>query len=143
MSDQQPQPVFTGGCLCGAIRYRAEGPPKRVTNCHCSMCRRASGGVFLTGAAFETDKLTYTQGAPKSYAASDLLERTFCADCGTSLGYRYRDGEAAGVWTSTLDDPEALPPVRHIWTSSQLSWLHLDDNLPRFPEGAARPGGNG
>ncbi len=131
--------VFTGGCLCGAIRYRAEGPPKRVTICHCSMCRRASGGAFLTGAAFDPAKLVYTKGAPKSYASSAQLTRTFCPECGTPLGYWYADGEAAGVWTGTLDDPEALPPMRHIWTSSQLSWLHLEDDLPRFAQGAARP----
>ncbi len=131
--------VFTGGCLCGAIRYRAEGPPKRVTICHCSICRRASGGAFLSGAAFEPEQLVYTKGAPKSYASSDQLTRTFCPECGTPLGYRYADGEAAGVWTGTLDDPEALKPTRHIWTSSQLSWLHLEDDLPRFAQGAARP----
>ena len=131
--------VFTGGCLCGAIRYRAEGPPKRVTICHCSTCRRAGGGAFLTAAAFDPAKLVYTKGEPKGYASSAQLTRTFCPECGTPLGYRYTDGEAAGVWTGTLDDPEALKPMRHIWTSSQLSWLHLEDDLPRFAQGAARP----
>ena len=85
---------LTGGCLCGAIRYRAEGPPKRVSNCHCSMCRRANGAAFATAAAFDPAKLTFTKGAPTAYASSAKLERLFCPACGSSVGFRYRDREA-------------------------------------------------
>ena len=43
---------WTGGCLCGAVRYRATVDPIRVVNCHCGMCRRASGAAFLTHVHF-------------------------------------------------------------------------------------------
>ncbi len=131
---------FTGGCLCGAIRYRAEGPPKRVSNCHCSMCRRANGAAFATAAAFDPAKLTFTKGAPTAYASSAKLERLFCPECGSSVGFRYRDREVAGIWVATLDDPDALPPLRHIWTRDKLAWVRIDDGLPTFAEGAPRPG---
>ena len=39
---------WTGGCLCGAVRYRASADPLRVVSCHCGMCRRTSGAAFLT-----------------------------------------------------------------------------------------------
>ena len=131
---------LTGGCLCGAIRYRVEGSPKRVSNCYCGMCQRANGAAFATGAAFEPDKLMITKGEPKAYASSEEFTRLFCPDCGSPIGYRYTDGEAAGIWVPTLDEPEALPPIRHIWTSSKLSWVHTDDGLPTFAEGVPRPG---
>lgn len=136
---QEGAMVFTGGCLCGAVRYRAEGPPKRVSNCYCSMCRRANGAAFATGAAFDPGKLTFTKGTPKSYSSSAKLVRLFCPDCGSSVGYRFTDGEAAGIWVATLDDPDALPPIRHIWTRNKLAWVRIDDGLPTFAEGAPRP----
>lgn len=132
--------VYQGGCLCGRVRYEVEGPPKRVSHCHCTTCRRANAAAFATGAAFDPAKFRFTKGEPKIYASSDVAERSFCPDCGSQLVFRYRDGEAISVWLATFDDPEALAPMRHIWTSSRLGWIHLDDGLPTFPkEGATRP----
>jgi hypothetical protein len=38
----------TGSCLCGSVHFEAYGPPRRVTHCHCTMCRRATGAVAGT-----------------------------------------------------------------------------------------------
>ena len=50
---------WTGGCLCGAVRYRATVGPIRAVNCHCGMCRRASGAAFLTHVHFPIGAFTW------------------------------------------------------------------------------------
>ena len=47
--------AIEGGCLCGAVRYRAFWPAYGITHCHCQTCRRASGAPFVTWAGFDTD----------------------------------------------------------------------------------------
>ena len=35
--------TLAGGCMCGAVRYEADGAPFHATLCHCVDCRRAGG----------------------------------------------------------------------------------------------------
>ncbi len=46
--------TVTGGCLCGEVRYRAQGEPLWVVHCHCRWCQRVSGAAFLTCISFRT-----------------------------------------------------------------------------------------
>ena len=88
----------TGGCLCGAVRYEADEPPHHVEYCHCRMCQKHSGSAFGVSAAFRADSFRITRGAPKFYKSSDISERGFCADCGSSLIDRYFDPDDPYVW---------------------------------------------
>jgi hypothetical protein len=122
-----------GGCLCGTIRYRAAAPPIRTVHCHCSLCRRASGAPFLTWVAFPAEAFAFTKGTPAVYHATDKAERTFCPACGTQLTFRHVESRhMVDVTVGSLDDPDAVAPGDHIWTSAQVAWLHMDDGLPRY-----------
>ena len=123
-----------GGCLCGAVRYRASGKAYGITHCHCRSCRRASGAPFVTWAGFDTDNFTFTRGQPASYASSGNVLRTFCNRCGTALTYRRLDlPDSIDVTLGSMDVPEALQPEDHTWTESRLSWVALCDQLPTYP----------
>jgi hypothetical protein len=76
---------WAGGCLCGAVRYRASAHPRRVVSCHCGMCRRASGAAFLTFVHFPADAFAWTSAEPTRYRSSAAAERGFCALCGSTL----------------------------------------------------------
>jgi hypothetical protein len=122
-----------GGCLCGAVRYRAYGEAYGITHCHCRTCRHASGAPFVTWAGFDTDKFTFIQGKPASYASSANVVRTFCGGCGTALTYQRDDLPGSiDVTLGSMDDPEAVRPQDHTWTESQLSWISLGDELPKY-----------
>jgi hypothetical protein len=122
-----------GGCLCGAIRYRAQGKAYGITHCHCKTCRRASGAPFVTWAGFDTGKFVFTQGHPASYASSSNVIRTFCNRCGTPLTYQRLDlFGSIDVTLGSMDDPEAVRPEDHTWTESQLSWIAICDQLPTY-----------
>ena len=123
---------MTGGCLCGGVRYRIDGPIRGETaHCHCTMCRRASGGLVVTWFTVKDGDYAVVRGTPKTFRSSDHGERTFCPDCGAQL--TFRTDQAPGyvdVTLATLDDPENHPATLHIWTASRLPWLHLDEHLP-------------
>ena len=125
----------TGRCLCGAVRYVARGTPKSVSNCHCSLCRRASGGPFVTFARYAKEQVEFTHGAPAWYRSSDSAERGFCTACGGSLAYREAK-RSDSIWLTVgmMDDPRDLKPQYHIFTDSMLPWLRIDDDLPRHGE---------
>lgn len=123
-----------GGCLCGAIRYRASGKASNITHCHCHTCRRASGAPFVTWAGFDVDQFVFTQGQPTAYASSRNVVRTFCNQCGSSLTYQRLDlPTSLDVTLGSLDEPEALNPEDHTWTEHQLSWIALANSLPKYP----------
>ena len=128
--------AWTGGCLCGAVRYRVTGPALRGTICHCGICRRAGGAPFLTWAIFASAQHAWTRGTPASFQASAAAIRTFCRACGGPLSFQFAgtvSDQILGVTIGTLDRPDGFPPTRHNWTSSQLPWISLFDGLPRNP----------
>ena len=80
-----------GGCLCGAIRYRIDGPFTWVGHCHCSLCRRASAAPVVTWCTVAAKDFTVTTGAPKAYRATAVATRQFCPQCGTQISFQHDD----------------------------------------------------
>ena len=129
---------WTGGCLCGAVRYRATADPIRAVNCHCGMCRRLSGAAFPTHVHFAVAAFTWTTGKPTRYRTSPAAERGFCHRCGSTLSMHETVlDDRVQVTLGSLDRPENARPDDHVWTESQLGWLHMDDDLPRFPRSSS------
>lgn len=131
------EPFHDGGCLCGAVRYRAVGGPLWVAHCHCESCRKGSGAAMLTWVGLLQDQFTWTAGAPVRFESSPGVRRAFCAACGTPLTYEaVRIADEVHVTAGTLDDPASAPPTLHVWWEERLSWLHADDGLPKFAKRA-------
>ncbi len=124
---------WTGGCLCGAVQFRAAEDPMRAVNCHCGTCRRVSGAAFMTFVHFPKEDFTWTRGEPTRYRSSHEAERGFCPRCGSTLTMHETVLEdRVQVALGSLDRPADVRPDDHIWTESQLSWLTVVDDLPRF-----------
>lgn len=124
---------LAGGCLCGALRYRAAGAPLTALICHCATCRRAAGAQAVGWLTLPAAAFAWTKGAPAAYSSSPGVTRTHCAACGTSLTWQGVAGEI-DVTLASLDDPEAAPPACETWLSHRLSWAPVTD-LPGFAEG--------
>ncbi|HEY3947963.1 GFA family protein [Phenylobacterium sp.] len=82
---------ISGGCQCGAVRFRVEGKVGAASICHCRMCQKATGGLFGSYASVRPDELTWTRGARQRFQSSNKVWRGFCADCGSPLTYEYGD----------------------------------------------------
>ncbi|WP_422422596.1 GFA family protein [Pseudomonas sp. GZD-222] len=127
--------TYEGGCHCGALRYRVRGPLADVAHCHCSVCRRVSGGLLVTWATLSCADFQWLSGSPQCYDSSPSCVRYFCSRCGAHVALTTDlSPETIDITITTLDQPEVARPARHIWTSSRLPWLHLDEQLPGEPE---------
>ena len=126
----------TGSCLCGAVRFESSVRPRRVTHCHCRMCRRAIGTAVATFATFESSKVNWL-GDPARYDSSEQAWRGFCTTCGSSVCFGYKPRpERIYITVGILDDPDAYPAGFHDYRSSRIEWLHVDEHLPDAPRGA-------
>lgn len=130
-----------GSCLCGGIRYQVDsdgfGP---VINCHCSMCRKATGAAFRTRAAVRASAFRWAAGQDlvSRYESSPGETRTFCRTCGSTLATFFRDRpDEIGLPLGTLDDDPGVRPSAHVYVDSKAPWFSIADSLPRFPEGMA------
>ena len=136
MADQQVRRSLEGGCLCGAIRYRIDGPPRRATHCHCLPCRGSSGAVFVTWVECQASDFTLLSGSPCRYESRPQVTRQICGRCGTQLTYqRAYEPEEIDVTACSLDNPEAVLPADHLWCDRTLPWVKIADGLPRHKLG--------
>ncbi len=102
----------SGSCLCGAITYKITDAADTCGICHCDMCRKWSGGVYI-GYQAAADQVSFTgQENVTTYVSSDWAERGFCKTCGSSLFYRVTaPGPHHGQYHfgfGTLDDPAGV-----------------------------------
>ena len=128
--------TIEGGCLCGGVRYRIQGEPLISGTCQCRSCRKASAAAIVPWIHLNSANFSFTADQPVDFNSSPSVTRTFCGRCGTPLTYwKTSYARTIDVTTCSLDDPEAFPPVGHVWASHKLSWVKLADGLPCFEEG--------
>lgn len=121
---------IAGGCQCGAVRYRVEGPLGRAGICHCRMCQKAFGSWGAPLVSVPVAHLSWTRGRPAAFRSSDIVDRGFCPACGTPL-YMKEDGDPNyEIAIGSLDDPELAPPTSQVGLESRLSWFATLHALP-------------
>lgn len=131
----------SGGCQCGAVRYEFSEAPEHANYCHCRMCQRATGGPFAAFATVKRSTFTWTQGEPTYFASSDVARRGFCGKCGTPLTFEYNKSPHISFTIGSFDEPDAIAPTAHLGCEDQVSWLHINDDLPKdtTPFGSGTP----
>jgi hypothetical protein len=114
---------LSGGCQCGAVRYRLTGPLIEPALCHCRMCQKATGNLFMAMVGSLNENFVVTRGAPAWFHSSDAFRRGFCNACGTQLFYQKIGGRGLGVAIGSLDNPAAVKPVAANGVQSRMPWL--------------------
>ena len=120
-----------GGCLCGAVRFVAEGPPLWVAHCHCHSCRRHAGAAVTTYVGYGNDRVTW-QGNRAVYESSPGARRGFCPTCGSTLTYAGdRFPDEIHIHVSAFDEPDRFPAQVHVNFAEKVSWFDVRDDLNR------------
>ncbi|MBV8805421.1 MAG: GFA family protein [Sinobacteraceae bacterium] len=122
-----------GSCFCGAIIAEIQGDPFWICYDHDSDCRRAIGSPVVVWVGYRPEQFHITQGKPKSFSRTRGVTRTFCPDCGTSIGYEDR-GTPNELYIALgfLHHPERFPPQAHAYWCEKLPWISFADKLPRI-----------
>lgn len=129
-----------GGCACGSLRYRAEGEPIFVNNCHCRLCQRQTGGTSVVNAFYESDRVEVLQGELTEHVVKSGSggDHTICRckDCGVAVfSYYPRVGRlGAGIRVGSFDDPTVFTPTAVVFAAYKMPWVTLPEGVPAFDE---------
>ncbi|MGR3713062.1 MAG: GFA family protein [Shimia sp.] len=121
--------MMKGSCLCGDITFETSATPQGVSMCHCSQCRKQSGGIWSSAYVAESD-LTIT-GDVTWYAASDQATRGSCARCGSFLFWKAHDEDTISFALGAVDGPTGVTLEKHIFVASKGDYYQIADGLPQ------------
>jgi hypothetical protein len=128
----------TGGCQCGAVRFRIRGKLGRPSICHCRMCQKQFGGFFSALVTTPDEGMEWTRGEPTYFQSSVNIERGFCKDCGTPMAYRHPGGLELAI--GTFDERSDLAPQIQVNYASRNPWVEtiFDQPVLQDPDFYAR-----
>ena len=130
---------FSGGCVCGAVRYECTALPLGMGNCHCRDCQYSSGTSHTSVVAVSTHALTIFGSTLKYYESTaesgTKVYRGFCSECGTPMFAKNgAHPEFIGIKAATLDDPTLFKPSIDSWTDSAQPWDVMNPDTLKFPK---------
>jgi hypothetical protein len=127
---------YTGGCLCGALRWEATAEPLYAGHCYCADCRKASGSGFLPFMAFSSDTLTISgKTLTHRLALGDgrVATRNSCAECGGLVfGGELGESRDFNIYAGSLDDPGQFHPKIAIFTRDCPAWALIPPGLKQY-----------
>lgn len=124
--------AITGGCQCGAVRFRVDGQLGEASICHCRMCQKAMGGLFGPFVNAPYAALVWTRGERRRFQSSNRVRRGFCGDCGTPLTYEYGETHIS-LAIGALDRPRAARPTEQLASPAKLPYVEALAGLPEHP----------
>jgi hypothetical protein len=120
-----------GGCVCGAVRYRTTGEPRRVSACSCTWCQKRTGSALGVSVYFLADDVEFLQGDLQTYRltsdAGRWIETGFCKRCGTTVTWTLEFQPALrGIAGGTFDQPTFWYELeRFVFARSKPDWLAI------------------
>jgi hypothetical protein len=121
----------TGACLCGGVRFEVEEDFEAVVACHCTTCKKISGGVGTVSGRVRTSAVQVLAGEAllASFQPEEGTKKTFGSVCGSNIfGGGWPDAERISVRLSTLDEAFERKPGTHIYVRSVAPWETLPDD---------------
>ena len=131
-----PRKRYTGGCLCGALRYQADGNPPVSGYCCCADCRKASGSGFVPFMSFAANAVRFSGGTrqtvSKSFRGTDAT-RNYCASCGSLVfGGVVGSDKRFTIYAGSLDDASVFEPQIAIFMRDRPAWVVIPPGLKTF-----------
>jgi hypothetical protein len=127
--------IHTGSCLCGAVKFRVDGPLREIVFCHCGQCRKQTGLYYASTNAATKDLTMEGEDNITWYQSSDEGRRGFCKHCGSALFWKYRGQEDISIQAGSLEKPTGLTPGYHIFCADKGDFYAINDGLPQHAKG--------
>ena len=129
--------LYKASCLCGGVKFDVSGFSHLVANCHCTMCRKFHGAAYATLVSVSELNWLSGRGLLKDYIGHNGTIRTFCTDCGSSIGFRLKGAKLSEIEIALSTFDEAIPVTvdANIFTNYKANWCMINDEVPIFKEG--------
>ena len=122
-----------GSCLCGAVRWEADGPFEFLSHCYCGRCRKAHSAAFATYVMSPAGGFRLTgREHVRTFRTSPTGERPFCLHCGSVVADGAEWQGLVQMPAGALDDDPGVRPVAHILVGSKAPWWEIRDAVPQF-----------
>ncbi len=121
-----------GSCLCGAVRFRVDGPLRDVIACHCNQCRKQTGHFCAATNAADDDLTIDGQDNITWFHASPEARRGFCKHCGSSLFWKPGHSENTSILAGSLNHKSGVKLTSHIYVADKGDYYELEDDLPKY-----------
>jgi len=135
--DLEVQTKYHGSCLCRRVKFQVTGFSPQAANCHCTMCRKFHGAAF--GTLVPVKELEWVSGLDllKEYVAPNGTIRSFCGECGSSIGFRVKGADINSIELAigTFDEDIPVEVNGQIYTKFKANWTNLHEGLDVYPEG--------
>jgi len=131
-----PAKTITGGCLCGALRYEADGDPLNMGHCYCGDCQKASGSGFIPFMGFSAGALRFS-GPSRPFASpaanGGVATRNSCPHCNSLVfGGVIGESDSFTIYAGSLDDKSHFHPTIAIFNRNRPQWVPLPPGLTVF-----------
>jgi hypothetical protein len=112
--------AWTGGCQCGAVRFRIEGELGQASICHCRMCQKAMGAPYGAFVEAKRDQVVWTRAEPNRFQSSNRFRRGFCDACGTPLTFESEKTLSLALFA--FDRASEITPVVQLEPQNAPAW---------------------
>ena len=120
-------------CVCGATQFEVQLRNHEVAACHCSMCRRQTGGPLMV---IDIEDIHFVDQQYLSvFNSSEWAERGFCIVCGTFIFWRTKDHSFANINVFTLEElPDDLDFNLEIYVDHQPAFYLFNNQTQKMTE---------
>ena len=126
-----------GQCLCGTVKFYIEEEIRNLYQCHCSLCRKATGAAANAATFVQANAFRWLSGENdiRIFKRHSGFRNDFCSVCGSPVPNSLRDSGMVWVPAGLLDERVASRISVHLHTKSAATWERESIQCVRLDEG--------
>lgn len=122
---------ITGGCQCGAVRYRINAEPEFLSICGCEDCRKQTGAAFGMSLRTRKSDVEILSGELRTWSRPGVsgqpVDCVFCPTCGNRIWHAPHSApDCVNIKPGTLDNPDAFAPRYASKTDTIPDWVQIN-----------------
>lgn len=113
-----------GECLCGNVKFEIEEEIRNLYQCHCSLCRKATGAAANAATFVQDNTFRWVSGEGHitSYKKPTGFRSDFCSVCGSPVPNSLSGSGMVWIPAGLLDEPVVSRITVHLHTASAAPW---------------------
>lgn len=123
--------MLKGKCNCNTVSFEIDTLVQDVFVCHCSICRRSTGGTGIAVTVVRNNSFHWLTGKEQislwSKPGHDW-QTSFCSICGSTLPGKNDEHNMYIPVSLFCDGVENLKVAHHLFVGSKAAWEEIGDD---------------